>query len=45
MLFGAGAFDDCFGELSMAMMCDEDLQNKTQQESVCGGGQVGGGGQ
>eukprot|EP00668_Euglena_longa_P033962 GGOE01043654.1.p1 GENE.GGOE01043654.1~~GGOE01043654.1.p1 ORF type:complete len:334 (-),score=138.36 GGOE01043654.1:533-1534(-) len=33
MLFGAGAFDDCFGELSMAMMCDDDLQHKTQEEA------------
>eukprot|EP00996_Jenningsia_fusiforme_P000839 NODE_1762_length_1413_cov_40.924487_g1591_i0.p1 GENE.NODE_1762_length_1413_cov_40.924487_g1591_i0~~NODE_1762_length_1413_cov_40.924487_g1591_i0.p1 ORF type:complete len:389 (-),score=116.72 NODE_1762_length_1413_cov_40.924487_g1591_i0:245-1339(-) len=37
MLFGAGQFDDCFGELSLALMHDEkfaELDEKTQQEQL-----------
>eukprot|EP00669_Euglena_mutabilis_P014302 TRINITY_DN935_c0_g1_i2.p1 TRINITY_DN935_c0_g1~~TRINITY_DN935_c0_g1_i2.p1 ORF type:complete len:337 (-),score=123.59 TRINITY_DN935_c0_g1_i2:246-1256(-) len=34
MLFGAGAFDDCFSELSFAMACDEGLQNKSPEQQA-----------
>lgn len=34
MLFGAGAFDDCFGELSFAVSCDEEFQGLSPEAQV-----------